>query len=204
MTPVVRSLIATILLGACLACGCRGSAGPRPSPSATVSASAPLSGMSVYNLQSKWTDQDGRGLKLEQLRGQPRVIAMVYTSCHEACPRLIADMKAIEKQLSPQEKARVGFVLVSIDPEVDTTQRLHDFARGLGVGPQWCLLRGKAADVEELAATLNFRYRKTSATEFAHSNVITVLGIQGEIVHQQSGVHADSSETLAAIHAQLR
>ncbi|NIQ52455.1 MAG: SCO family protein, partial [Gammaproteobacteria bacterium] len=54
------------------------------------------------------------------LAGRVRVVAMVYTSCAYACPRIMLDMKRIEAELGPEYREDVGFVIVSIDPERDT------------------------------------------------------------------------------------
>jgi protein SCO1/2 len=50
------------------------------------------------------------------------------------------------------------------------------------------LLRGKPEDVQELAVVLGLKYKKDLQGQFAHSNVITVLSPEGEIIHQQSGL----------------
>ena len=60
-------------------------------------AAQPLSGASVYNLSSRWTDQDGKTVELKSLSGKPVVIAMAYTSCKDICPLIVANMVAIEK-----------------------------------------------------------------------------------------------------------
>ena len=195
-------ILATLLTQAC------STAPPNSTPSptttvATSSAKGPVEDLSIYNVESTWTDQAGQTLKLGQLKGQVRIVALVYTSCKGACPRLIQDMKAIEAKLSPPERARVSFVLVSIDPEVDTAEQLKKFAKEQKLGAQWRLLHGKSEDVRELAALVGFKYRKTSDTDYAHSNIITVLSSKGEIAYQQIGLGLDPAESLAAIHKQV-
>jgi protein SCO1/2 len=55
----------------------------------------------------------------------------------------------------------------------------------------------------EMAALLGIRYKKLPDGEFAHSNVITLLNPEGEIVHQQIGLGqertAASSDKLLAV-----
>jgi protein SCO1 len=41
-----------------------------------------------------------------------------------------------------------------------------------------------------LAAVLGVRYRQVPATDFMHSNVITLLDAQGNIVHRQEALGA--------------
>jgi protein SCO1/2 len=167
---------------------------------AGLSAPAPLSPNSIYHLEGSWKDQQGKPFQLRQLRGQIRVMAMIYATCRGACPTIIHDMQVIESKLSAQARPRVSFVLVSIDPSVDTPARLAGLAkqRKLTEG-KWRLLQGNDTLVQDLAALLGFKFRKISDTDFAHSNMITVLDSEGQIIHQQVGLNVDPADTLAAI-----
>lgn len=140
--------------------------------------------MSVFHLTSRWTDQTGTVRELDELGGRMQVVALVYTRCAFACPRVIADMKRIEAASED-----VGFVLVSIDPARDTPEQLRSFAEGARLSPErWTLLTGDDGDLLELAAVLGIRYRRVSENDFMHSNVLTVLDEDGEIVHRQMGL----------------
>ncbi|MBS2038927.1 SCO family protein [bacterium] len=158
---------------------------------------------SIYNLGSAWQDQAGHTLQLEQLSGRVEVLAMVYTHCQSVCPAIIDSMQRTESSLTPRERKQVGFVLVSIDPTVDTSEKLQDFAGLHHFGPGWRLLRGHPEDVRELAATLNFKYRKSSQKDYAHSAMISVLNQQGEIVQQQVGLSGGAEERLREIRKLL-
>ena len=75
----------------------------------------PLPGMSIYNLTSSWTNQDGKQVTLGSLRGEPVVIAMGYTSCKDICPMIVADMVAIEnhaKSIFPEKVHYAFFSLI--------------------------------------------------------------------------------------------
>ena len=48
----------------------------------------------------------------------------------------------------------------------------------------WTLLRGAPNDVLELAALLGVKFKKDLGGQFAHSNIITVLDANGEVVLQ--------------------
>lgn len=158
------------------------------------------SGFSIYHAGSVWTDQNGTRRDLASLAGRVRVVAMVYTSCAYACPRILLDMKRIQAGLGVDGSDDVGFVLVSIDPDRDTPEQLASFARGSRLEPdRWTLLTGTDDGVLELAALLGVQYRKTQDGEFVHSNVITVLDRDGEAVHRQEGLGADPAATIAAI-----
>ena len=165
-----------------------------------------ISDESVYNLNSIWTTQDGNKIELPDLMGKIQVITMIYTSCQFACPRIVADVNRIKSEVEKKGLGdKVHFVLVSIDPEVDTPDKLHAFAKEYHMDPnEWMLLNGKDGDVLELAALLGVKYKKTTETDYAHSNIITVLDQQGEIVHQQVGLATDPAQTIEEIESLLR
>jgi protein SCO1 len=161
-------------------------------------------GYSLFHLDSEWQDQTGAVRKLESLGGRVQVLTMAYTYCGYACPRLIADMKRIEGSIDPNLAEDVGFVLVSIDPERDTPERLARFAADLHLDPaRWTLLTGSPDAVLELAAVLGVRYARESDTEFGHTNLITVLTPTGEIAHRQLGVGEGVPATLDAVRTQV-
>lgn len=59
-------------------------------------------GESLYQTEGQWDDQYGDTLKLSKLAGKIPVVSMVFTRCTFACPRIVADMRAIEK-LIPED-----------------------------------------------------------------------------------------------------
>ena len=141
---------------------------------------------SIYNVSSIWKNRFGYQVKLDSLRGKVQVVAMVYTHCEHACPRILADMKRIRDGLSEDVLRSTNFAIISIDPERDTPERLHNFAEENDLSEQqWTLLNGSQGDILELAALLGVKYKRISESDFTHSNMITVLNKQGEIVHQR-------------------
>lgn len=160
------------------------------------------SDFSVYHVESTWTDQHGTERALRSLAGRVQVTAMVYTSCAYACPRIMMDMKRVEAELGPEYADDVSFLIVSIDPERDTPERLAEFAAGSRLDPdRWTLLNGSGGDIRELAVLLGVQYRRTDPGEWVHSNVITILDRDGVVVHRQLGLGADPAPTLEAIQA---
>lgn len=169
-----------------------------------IPAEAPLSGASLFHVESTFTTQAGKDLQLKELGGKPSVVAMVYTHCEHACPMIVADMKAIEKGLSDEQRRGVHFVLASIDPERDTVERLSAFAKQASLdASHWTLLRAEAGTVRELAAVLGVKYRPEPPSDFAHSNLLTVLDADGVIVHRQEGLGSDPKDSISALLKQL-
>jgi protein SCO1/2 len=155
---------------------------------------------SLYQVGSRWTTDAGKEIKLGALRGRPQVVAMFFANCQYACPLIVNDMQQMEAALTAAQRARVGFTLVSFDPKRDTAEALAEYrkVRNLAAG-RWTLLRGEPDDVQELAALLGVRYKQDARGQFAHSNVITVLNADGEIVRQQIGLSQDIQETVRVL-----
>ncbi len=162
--------------------------------------SAPFTDRSLYQLDSTWTNDDGQSLQLGALQGRIQVVAMFFASCTYACPVLVQDLRRVEAALPAGARAQVGFTLITIDPGRDTPEALRAYrsAQKLPVG-RWTLLRGSPDDTLELAALLGVKYKRDAGGQFAHSNLITVLDAQGEIIHQLAGLNQDIRETVGRI-----
>ncbi len=160
----------------------------------------PLPEMSVFQLPSSWTTQERENIQLEELQGDVLVMVMIYTSCQAACPRLVADMRNIQKNVSEEANGETKYVFVSIDPEVDTPERLKAFAKENQMDDdQWLFLRGDLEDTREFAAVLAVNYKRISPMDFSHSNTISVFDKNGVLVHQKEGLGTNDSQTIEAI-----
>ncbi|WP_243739357.1 SCO family protein [Flavicella sediminum] len=157
-----------------------------------------ISESSIFNLSSSWTTEEGKVIQLATLKGKPLVLVMIYTSCKAACPRLVADMRNIEAQIEKNEA--LNYVLVSIDPENDTPERLKAFAIENKMDAEhWIFLQGSVSGVREFANVLAVKYKQISPIDFSHSNIISVFNAKGELVHQQEGLGVDNKSTIAKI-----
>lgn len=160
---------------------------------------------SVYQVESKWTTDAGKEIKLASLAGKPQVVLMFFANCTYACPILVGNLQRIEAALPPDLRDRVGFTLVSFDSQRDTPAALADYRRSRQLtGGNWTLLHGQPDDVLELAALLGIRYKQDATGQFMHSNVITLLNAKGEIVFQLTGLDADPQEMAGQIEKLLK
>lgn len=155
---------------------------------------------SLYLLDSKWTSDVGKTIPLSVLRGRPQIIAMFFTHCEYACPIIVDDMRKLEAALPDEVRGKVDFLLVSFDDRRDTPETLAAYRKKERLpAKNWTLLRGAEDDVRELAALLGVNYAPDARGQFAHSNLITVLNAEGEIVFQQPGLNAAPAALKASI-----
>lgn len=160
-----------------------------------------ISDLSIYNLPSEWTTQDGKNIELKSLKGNILVMVMIYTTCKAACPRLVADMRNIESRLNKKTKKNVKLILVSIDPETDTPEKLKAFAIANKMeNDPWIFLRSTEENTREFAAVLAVNYKKISPIDFSHSNIISVFNPDGELIYQQEGLGVNNDKTVDRIN----
>jgi protein SCO1/2 len=158
---------------------------------------------SLYQLESEWNDQDKKSFSLKDFEGKKVVLTMFFASCTYACPILVNDMKKIEATVSREDDiSSYQFILVSIDPERDTPEKLKKFAGKNNLDlKRWKLLTGNSDDIIELAAVIGFKFKKDKSGDFSHSNLITFLNEKGEIIHQQVGLNQDfTSEKILSLN----
>ncbi|QOG01795.1 SCO family protein [Flavobacterium sp. MDT1-60] len=167
----------------------------------TVAKNKEISDLSIYNLPSEWTTQDGKSIELKSLNGNVLVMVMIYTSCKAACPRLVADMRNIEAKLDKKTKKNVKLILVSIDPVTDTPKKLKLFAIANKMDKDpWLFLRSTEDNTREFAAILAVNYKQISPMEFSHSNIISVFNPLGELIYQQEGLGVNNDQTVNKIN----
>lgn len=160
---------------------------------------------SVYQLPLKLTDQDGKTWDWRSRRGKPQVVAMFYASCRYICPLIIESGKGVDRALTPKERAGLGVLFISMDPERDTPAVLKQLAKDRKVSdPRWAFTSPKPADVRSVAGVLDVRYRQLSDGEFNHTSALVLLDADGRILArtEKMGSQVDP-EFLAAVKAAL-
>ena len=171
---------------------------------AAAAATAPLPKDSVYQLDTAITDQDGAVARLPTLRGKVRVVSMFYANCPYVCPMIVETIKRTEQGLAPQQLARLGVTLFTLDPERDTPEALKQVARERRLDEsRWRLERTGAAEVRKLAAVLGIQYRQLENREFNHSSALVLLDADGRVLARTSTIGEIDPEFVAAVKKAL-
>ena len=146
-------------------------------------AAPPLPKDSIYQLDLPLTDSAGRTADWEQLRGKPRLVSMFYTSCQYICPLIVESGKAVERQLTPAQRAKLGVALISMDPARDTPAALKKVVGDRKIdASRWLLASPRSNDVRQVAAVLGIRYRQLADGEFNHTSALVLVDAQGRIL----------------------
>ncbi len=158
---------------------------------------------SIFKLADCFQTQDDSQFRLKMLKGKPTVIAMIFTHCAYACPRLTADIKNIQDSLK-DSKEKVNFVLVSFDTKRDSSARLKTFANEMGLNKNWILLHGNEETIRTLSVLLNVQYEEDADGNFSHSNLVSVLDKNGVLKYQKEGLGTKLSESIITIQELLQ
>ncbi len=110
-------------------------------------------------------DTDAGPLSLADLHGKALVVYFGYTACPDYCPTTLSTMAAAVGLLRPDEQDRVVALMVSLDPERDSLERLDRYARAFD--PHF---RGGTAsldDLDRMSADWGVSWRKVPLPDSA-------------------------------------
>ena len=150
--------IAILIAAGCLAAVAIRAGGAPPQPSASIGVEVHRRlPRSVANLQLR--DQDGRPVRLTQLRGRVVFLVPFLTSCQEECPITTGALLAMHDAIHHDGLGRyVTLVEVTVDPARDTPARLATYARL--TGSWWPLLTGSGPTLARLWGYLGVYYHR--------------------------------------------
>ena len=106
----------------------------------------------TFGRQLSLTDHHGQLRSLNDFRGKAIVVFFGYTACPDICPTMLARLAEVMKALG-DDAQRVQVLLVTVDPERDSADRLKDYVAWFY--PTFLGLRGDAAQTR--AVTEEFR-----------------------------------------------
>ncbi len=153
---------------------------------AAVRVSQAAIGRSVSNWQ--FTDQNGKPVRMSELRGKPLVVSFMYTGCFQVCPTTTQFLKRATQ--SARDSLGTGsFRVVSIgfNQPFDTPEALTEFATKQGIDhPDWRFLAPAQADVTAMLAEFGLSVKATTAG-FDHVIQASVVDANGVIYRQVYG-----------------
>lgn len=160
----------------------------------------PAAGKDQYaHLGGDFTLQSDKGpVSLHDFEGKVVALYFGYTRCPDVCITSLSKMAQALKTMTPEERAQIQPIFISIDPERDTPKLASEYARYFY--PTAVGLSGSPEQIAEVAKRYLVIYEKVPMKDSAmgysmdHSSIIYVIGRDGKIhalVH-----HADTAEAL--------
>jgi protein SCO1/2 len=138
-----------------------------------------------------FTDQNGKPFGLKDLKGKVWVADFIFTNCETVCPPMTAHMAKLQ-QMAKEKGLHVEFVSFSVDPEVDTPEKLKEYAKKFnGDLSNWHLLTGYSQQEIEKFAEKNFKtivQKPKNQDQVIHGTSFYLVDQNGKIVQTYSGV----------------
>ncbi|KFX28662.1 SCO family protein [Ralstonia solanacearum] len=144
-------------------------------------AAGTLASGSLYQSEVALTDQNGRVFHLADLRGQPVLVSMFYSSCQMVCPMLFETIRATLAKGGQPAHDGMRVVMITVDPARDSVTVLKQTAAAHGADDHWQLARADGGGTRALAALLGVQYRRLESGDFNHSSTILLLDAEGRI-----------------------
>lgn len=155
------------------------------------------------------TDQNGRTVTDADFRGSLMLVFFGYSSCPDVCPLTLSTMTEALEQMGDDAES-VTPIFITIDPERDTVERLHDYAARFH--PSLVALTGTPEQIAQAADGYHVYYKRVpmdmsdaggehaghdmSGYGMDHTSIIYLMGREGEYL-----AHFDQNTTPAQLAA---
>jgi protein SCO1 len=128
-------------------------ASPSPSPTPTPPGDLSFSSTKIPN--TRILDQNGKQLSFynDLIKGRTVAINFIFTTCTTVCPPLTATFRKVQ-QTASERGIDVKLVSVSVDPVIDTPERLRAFAEKFNADQGWTFVTGEKGDIDSLLQSL--------------------------------------------------
>ncbi|HKS11036.1 MAG TPA: SCO family protein [Pyrinomonadaceae bacterium] len=95
-------------------------------------------------------DQNGKKVRFytDVLKGKTVVVNAFFTSCTSVCPPMNRNMQKIQEAFGDRVGRDVFLVSITVDPAVDTPEKMKNYAKNFHAGPGWMFLTGKKENLD--------------------------------------------------------
>jgi protein SCO1/2 len=129
------------------------------------------------------TDQNGRTVTNEDLKGHPSLVFFGFTNCPEVCPTALFDISEVLNKLG-SDADKVNALFVTVDPERDTPEKLKDYLSSFN--PRLIGLGGDPAALAAVAKAYRVYYKKVpqdgGGYTMDHTAIVYLMDKQGAFV----------------------
>jgi protein SCO1 len=129
------------------------------------------------------TDQDGKSVSEQDLKGKPFLVFFGYTHCPDVCPTTLFDMSEVLRNLGP-DASKVGAAFITVDPDRDTAPVMKDYLSSFD--PHLLGLTGDAAAIQAVTKEYRVYYKKVPQEggdyTMDHSAIVYLMDKNGHFV----------------------
>ena len=138
-----------------------------------------------------FTNQEQQELSSKELKGKIWVADFIFTSCDDVCLPMTSNMVKLQKKLKEKGMKDIEIVSFSVDPAVDTPQKLKKFGDQFNIDYRnWNFLTGYDQTFIEQFAADNFHTlvkKIPTGDQVMHGTEIFLVNKEGKIVKSYSG-----------------
>lgn len=136
------------------------------------------------------TTQNGESFSTEDLEGEVWLADFIFTNCNTVCPPMTRNMVKVKEMLK-EEGVEVHSVSFSVDPTVDTPDKLKEFGSKYGVDESnWTFLTEYTQEEIQAFAQESFKTsaQKTEGNDqVIHGSSFYLVGEDGKVLKKYKG-----------------
>jgi protein SCO1/2 len=129
------------------------------------------------------TDQNGRTVTDQDLKGKPFLVFFGFTHCPDVCPTTLFEISEILRTLGP-DADRVRALFITVDPERDTPDVMKDYLSSFD--PHLSGLTGDPAAIAAVAKTYRVYFKKVPLDQggytMDHTAIVYLMDKNGRFV----------------------
>lgn len=144
-------------------------------------------------------DHTGERVTLADYKGKVVLLTFAYTSCPDVCPIMFGRFQDLQKQLGEAIGSQVELVFITVDPEVDTPERLAAHVNAMS--GLWHFLSEDLTIMEKVWSAFGM-YVEKEGPIVNHTNLAFLIDQQGLVRIQYNGL-PPASAFLADIQKML-
>lgn len=142
-------------------------------------------------------------------KGKTVVFGCIYANCPDICPMITNNIKLVKDELDKKGINDVTYVDISFDPERDTPSKLKQYADVRGINTDnFQFLTGNKDVIKSLLKDVNIFAMPGDTTVigsdttyyFIHTDRISVMNPEGEIIYEVKGSTANRDELIKDIN----
>jgi len=145
--------------------------------------SSPVAQIAAIGGPFKLTDQNGKVITEQDLKGHPFLVFFGFTHCPDVCPTTLFEVSEVMRALGPDaERARALFI--TVDPERDTPAVMKDYLSSFD--PHLSGLTGDPAEIAAVAKAYRVYFKKVPLDEggytMDHTAIVYLMDKTGRFV----------------------
>jgi protein SCO1 len=129
--------------------------------------------------------QDNKPYEKKNLDGKIWIADFIFTNCADVCPPMTANMTKLQKMVEDEKLENVEFVSFSVDPTVDTPEKLTAYSENFGLKTDnWTFLTGYTQEFIETYAKETFKTlvkKPQEGDQVIHQTYFFLVGPDGKV-----------------------